>query len=77
MKLELIFKLLAVILVGVAAFFLWQKNWEGVFAAAVLGICAFFLSMRFQLKARLDKRKAEEEAQEYIEEEQAGEDSPE
>lgn len=53
----------AVILIGVAAFFLWNGNKDGVFIAAVLGATAFFLSVRFQVKERL-KRKENETADE-------------
>ncbi len=75
MKIELIFKVLAVILFGVAAFLLWQNNLQGAFAAAVLCACAYFLSMRFQIKARLDERKAKEAKVEEAKEEE--EDLPE
>lgn len=68
MKIQLIFKVLAVILLGVAAFFLWQNNLEGAFTAAVLCACAYFLSMRFQIKARLDERKAKAKEIEEVEE---------
>jgi Ca2+/Na+ antiporter len=76
MKIELLFKILAVILFGVAAFFLWRNNLEWAFAAAVLCACAYFLSMRFQIKARLHERKPPEEAEEIAEEEKE-EDLPE
>lgn len=66
---ELFFKALAVILAGVAAFFLWQGNKDGGYAAAVLGAVAFFLSVRFQVKKRNETREAEEEAR-WIAEEQ-------
>jgi hypothetical protein len=58
---ETLFKVLAVILLGVAAVFFWQKNWDAVFASAVLSACAYFLSIRFQFKARVNRRKMEEE----------------
>ena len=61
MKLELLFQILAVILIGVAAIFLWLGNWDGVFVAAVLGSVSFFVSYRFQVKERMDKRAAEAE----------------
>jgi len=56
---ERFFQILAVILIGVAAFFLYQGNTDGVFIAAVLGAVSFFLSVRFQVKERLKKRKIE------------------
>ena len=59
MSLERIFQIAAVILVGVAAFFLWKSNNDGVFIAAVVGAVCFFLSIRFQVKERLEQRKTE------------------
>ena len=56
---ERLFQITAVILIGVAAYFLWQENKDGTFIAAVLGAVAFFLSIRFQVKARLKQRKNE------------------
>lgn len=53
-----IFQVLAVILAGIAAWFFWKDNTDGVFAAAVLGVVSFFLSLRFQVKARLKEREA-------------------
>ena len=56
---ERFFQILAVILIGVAAFFLWRGNTDGVFISAVLGAVSFFLSVRFQVKERLEKRENE------------------
>ncbi len=53
---ERFFQILAVILIGVAAYFLWSGNTDGTFVAAVLGAAAFFLSIRFQVKERLKQR---------------------
>jgi hypothetical protein len=53
---ERIFQIPAVILIGVAAYFLWKGNTDGVFIAAVLGAVSFFLSVRFQVKGRLKDR---------------------
>ncbi|MGC2235656.1 MAG: hypothetical protein WA584_05820 [Pyrinomonadaceae bacterium] len=53
---ELVFKILAVVLAGTAAYFLWQKNADGAFVSAVLGAVSFFLSVRFQIKERLKQR---------------------
>jgi len=50
------FQLLAVALVGVAAFFLWRGEFDTSFVTAVLGICAFFLSIRFTFKSRVQER---------------------
>jgi hypothetical protein len=49
---ERIFQLIAVILAGIAAYFLWSGNNDGAFVSAVLGCVAFFLSIRFQVKER-------------------------
>ena len=57
---ERIFQITAVILIGVAAYFLWRGNTDGTFVAAVLGAVAFFLSVRFQMKDRLKLRETEE-----------------
>jgi len=53
-----IFQILAVILAGVAAIFFWQENSDWAFASAVLAICSFFLSIRFQFKTRIREREA-------------------
>ena len=56
---ERFFQVTAVILIGVAAYFLWQGNKDGTFIAAVLGAVSFFLSVRFQVKGRLKQRENE------------------
>ncbi len=56
---ERFFQILAVILIGVAAFFLWRGNTDGAFISSVLGAVSFFLSIRFQVKERLKKREIE------------------
>lgn len=61
MKTEKIFQVLAVILIGIAAFFVWTNNPDGIFIAAVVGAVCFFLSIRFQVGARVKERRAEEE----------------
>ena len=53
------FQILAVVLTGVAAFFLWRGNNDALFVSTVLGCIAFFLSYRYQAKERVDKRNAE------------------
>ena len=63
---ELVFRILAVILIGIAAYFLWRKNGETAFISAALGAVSFFLSLRFQVKERLEK---EEETRRTGEEE--------
>ena len=59
MKRERIFQILAVIFVGIAAFFLWMENKDGVFVAIVLAACSFLISIRFQAKARLASNEVE------------------
>jgi hypothetical protein len=51
----------AAMLMVIAAYFLWQANKDGVFVSVVLAACAFFMSIRFQAKARLDEAKRNEE----------------
>lgn len=62
-----LFKILAVIFIGIAAFFLWRGDYEAVFIAAVLGAICFFLSVRFEVGKRVKER--EEEKKRKIEEE--------
>jgi len=47
---------MAVVLAGVAAFFFWQNNSDWAFASGVLAVCSFFLSIRYQYKARIPVR---------------------
>lgn len=54
-----IFQIVAAILAGIAAYFLWMENKDGVFVAIVLAACSIFMSIRFQAKERLDKREGE------------------
>jgi hypothetical protein len=54
-----IFQIVAVILGGTAAYFLWAGNKDGAFASAVVACVAFFLSVRFQVKARNAEREAD------------------
>lgn len=50
------FQILAVVLAGLAAYFLWAGNTDWLFLAAVAGAVSFFLSVRFQVKERLKRR---------------------
>lgn len=61
---ERLFQISAVILAGIAAYFLWQKNGDGAFISAVVGAVCFFISFRFQVKERLKEREAAREAEE-------------
>ena len=60
---ERFFQVAAVVLAGIAAYFLWAGNSDGAFVTAVLGAVAFFLSVRFQVKERNKIREAEFEEQ--------------
>lgn len=64
-----LFQILAVIFIGIAAFFLWRGDYEAVFIAAVFGAICFFLSVRFEVGARVNLR-VEEEKKRRGEEEQ-------
>lgn len=61
---ERFFQILAVILAGIAAYFIWQGNADRAFASAVFGAVSFFLSIRFQVKERIKIREAEREEEE-------------
>lgn len=56
---ERLFQILAVILIGIAAFFLWQGKSDAGFVLAVLACVSFFIGTRFPVKARVEKRNAE------------------
>jgi hypothetical protein len=56
MNLELLFKILSVLFIGVAAYFLWQGSKDGTFVSAVIGAVCFFLSVRFQIVERNKQR---------------------
>jgi len=64
MKIETVFQILAVVLAGAAAYFLYTGNRDGAFVAAVLGCVSFLLSIRFQVKARNAIREAERNSEE-------------
>ncbi len=68
---EITFKIAAVILAGVAAYFLWLGNAERAFIAAVFGAVSFFLSFRAQVKRRLAEREAARLEEEMRSEEEA------
>ncbi|HXH68830.1 MAG TPA: hypothetical protein VNI60_00645 [Pyrinomonadaceae bacterium] len=57
---ERIFQITAVILIGVAAFFLWNGNNDWMFISVVVGAVCFFLSVRFQVKGRMQQREKQE-----------------
>lgn len=61
MKIERIFQILAAILTAIAAYFFWMENKDGVFVSLVLAACSFFISIRFQAKARIREVKKQED----------------
>ena len=61
---EILFKVLAVVLLGAAAVLFWLDYRELAFASGVLSFCSYFLGMRFQFKASLNKRERERQAEE-------------
>jgi len=73
---ERTFQIVAVILAGIAAYFLWKGNGDGAFVAGVFGAVSFFLSVRTQVKKRNEEREREEYFErEELEEKQTYEDS--
>ena len=52
------FQIVAVVLLGLAAYFFSRDDKDAAFIAAVLAVCAFFLNIRFQIKQRVDARRA-------------------
>ncbi len=62
---ERTFQIVAVILAGIAAYFLWKGNSDGAFVSGVLGAVSFFLSIRFQVKERNQQREREENPERY------------
>ena len=63
---ERLFQLLAVILAGIAAFFLWRNNSDEMFVSGVLGAVCFFLSYRFQVGERMKQRESEAQIEDEI-----------
>ena len=63
---ERLFQILAVILAGIAAFFLWRNNSDAMFVSVVLGAVCFFLSYRFQVSERMKQRNAEVQSENEI-----------
>lgn len=50
------FQILAAALIVAAAYFLIRAEYDDAFVTAVLGICSFFLAIRFTFKPRVDER---------------------
>lgn len=68
---ERIWITLSGILLVVAAGFVWRNNYSAAFVIAALGACAWFLSYRAQLKAKLpdEDRNGDDEEEEHTREE--------
>jgi hypothetical protein len=50
------FQILAVALIAAAAYFFIHSEYDDAFVTAVLGICSFFLSIRFTFKPRVQEQ---------------------
>jgi hypothetical protein len=57
---ERIFQIIAAALLIAAIYLLWRGVTDWSFVCCVLAGCAFFLSMRFQIKERMAERTATE-----------------
>jgi len=53
-------KILSFVFIAIAFFFVWRGDADAVFVSGVIGACCFFLSMRYELQARRDRRDAEQ-----------------
>lgn len=54
-----IFQILAAILAGTALFLWWRDNTDWAFASGVCASASYFLSLRFQMKARVSEADAQ------------------
>lgn len=59
---ERFFQIMAAILAGVAVFFWWKGSNDAMFISTVVGSVCFFLSIRFQVKERMEQRAKEKAA---------------
>ena len=57
-----IFQILAVVLAGAAAILFWWGDSDMTFVAGVFAACSFLVSIRYQMKARIDERRRQEAA---------------
>lgn len=55
---EILFQIIAVALVGAAAYFYRIGEQDWLFACAVLAACSFFVSIRFRIKKRIAARES-------------------
>ena len=70
-----LFQLLAVVLAGIAAYFLWTAQAEAAFVTVSLGVVSFFLGVRVEMKEKNRVHEAERELDEAVDEE-SNSDSP-
>ena len=61
LNLVLVFRILAVGLAIATVFFLWKGENDNFFVSAVFAVCSYLLSLRFQIKARIEERKKDQE----------------
>ena len=66
------FQILAVALIAAAAYFFIRAEYDDAFVTGVLGVCSFFLSVRFTFKPRIDERLAASQQAQDDSPEQAG-----
>lgn len=57
---RVIFNILAVALLGAAAYFYSAGDQDWLFASVVLAACSFFIGMRFSIKKRISDHQAAE-----------------
>jgi hypothetical protein len=55
-------KILSFVFIAIAFFFVWRGDVDAVFVSGVIGACCFFLSMRYEIQARRDRRDAAQRA---------------
>lgn len=64
------FQILAVALIAAAAYFLVRGEYDDAFVTGVLGVCSYFLSIRFTFKPRVQDRLADREQARFAKEEE-------
>ena len=58
---QLIFQILAAVLIGIAAYYFYIDYSEAAFVSGVLAICSFFLSVRSRIKERMAGRETDDD----------------
>lgn len=67
-----ILQIAAVVLAGIAGYFFWTANKDVAFVASVIAACAFFMTIRFRAKQRIDERRAAEAEDALLEDDPNG-----